>query len=477
MNPAAPDVTQLRDRLHAVGQDHLLNFIDDADERQHAALLAQLAALDIERLPELVETYVNNAPAFDASKHDIAPPVSVSHADPSWDRAEARAAGERIIRAGQIAALTVAGGQGSRLGYDGPKGCFPGTPVSKKPLFRCLAEWILRARADHDVSIPWYIMTSPLNDTTTRAFFAEHHHFGLPERDVVFFQQGAMPAFDIRTGKVLLADKHTVAASPDGHGGTLKALHRSGCLDDMRARGIEHISYTQIDNPLARVIDPVFIGLHADPTRSSAHMSTKAITKTDPAEKVGVLCNVDADTAVIEYSDLPDHLANQRDPDGQLTYRAGSIAIHMIARAFVETLTATGDLDLPFHRAVKKMPCVDPRTGAPIEPAEPNAVKLEMFIFDALPKAERSFVYEVDRIDEFAPIKNADGKDSPASSAAIQTERAARWLEHAGAAVPRRADGAPDCTLELSPLTATTPDELDKARNLRDIEPGAHEAI
>jgi UDP-N-acetylglucosamine/UDP-N-acetylgalactosamine diphosphorylase len=315
-------------------------------------------------------------------------------------------------------------------------------------------------------------MTSPLNDRATRDFFAEHGHFGLPREDISFFRQGAMPAFDIETGRILMAGKDRVATSPDGHGGTLKALARSGALGDIKDRGIEHISYVQVDNPLARVVDPVFLGLHATSAESSAEMSTKAIAKTDPSEKVGVLCRIDGRTGVIEYSDLPDELAAARDADGRLTLREGSIAIHLIASSFVDRLTSAGDLDLPFHRAEKSMACIDPETGESVEPAGKNAVKLEMFIFDALPKAERSLVYEVDRLDEFAPIKNAEGADSPASSAKLQTERAARWLESRGVSVPRGERGEPDCRIEVSPLTATRAEELDEGELPERIEPG-----
>ena len=469
---ASRNAERLRERLEAVGQAHLLNFYDGLDPQQQDSLLGQIAALDIEALPKLVADYVERKPAFDAAEHDIKPPTSIAHDDPSWDRDRYRSEGETLLAEGKVAALVVAGGQGSRLGYDGPKGCYPGGAVTGKPLFRCLAEWILHARQRFGKPVPWYIMTSPLNDQQTRDFFREHDFFGLPQADVTFFTQGTMPAFDINTGKVLLAAKDTVATSPDGHGGTIKALLKSGALDDLASRGIEHLSYVQIDNPLARVIDPVFLGLHAKAQGSSAEMSSKAIAKTEPDEKVGVLCSVDGRTGVIEYSDLPADLAARRDESGRLTLRAGSTAIHLIGRRFLETLTASGEVDLPFHRAEKNMACIDPDSGLPADTEDKNAVKLEMFIFDALPKAEGSIVYEIDRVDEFAPIKNAEGKDSPATSARLQTERAARWLESRGVSVPRTPEGEPDCTLEVSPLTATGPDQLSPGAIPDAIKPG-----
>jgi UDP-N-acetylglucosamine/UDP-N-acetylgalactosamine diphosphorylase len=467
----------LRDRIATVGQEHLLNFVDELTPEQLGAFVAQLETIDFERVPRLVEEYVNAKPTFDAAQHDITPPTAFAFDDPSWNRDRFYDRGAELISDGKVAAFTVAGGQGSRLGYDGPKGCFPGGAVTGKPLFAMLAEWVLWARKRFETDIPWYVMTSPLNHQTTIDFFDEHAHFGLPREDVVFFQQGAMPSFDMRTGRILLKSKGEIATNPDGHGGSLRALHTSGALADMRSRGVEHISYVQVDNPLARVIDPVFVGLHAGAEGSSAEMSTKVIAKIDPAEKVGVIADVDGKTGVIEYSDLPDDLAAKRSDNGDLFLKAGNTAIHMISVDFVERLNQGGSLGLPFHRAEKKVPCIDPDSGTPINPAEPNGVKLEMFVFDALPLTTGSIVYEVERVDDFAPIKNAEGTDSPASSKALQTERAARWLEARGVAVPRTADGSPDCTLEISPLTATCSEDLPGDAMPREITPGQSLAL
>jgi UDP-N-acetylglucosamine/UDP-N-acetylgalactosamine diphosphorylase len=240
----------------------------------------------------------------------------------------------------------------------------------------------------------------------------------------------------------------------------------------MRSRGIEHISYFQIDNPIVRAIDPVFLGLHAAAPDSSAEMSTKIVRKTDPSEKVGVVCRTERGTEVIEYSDMPVELSEARNADHTLRFCAGSIAIHAMSVAFVERLNA-GGFGLEYHRAVKKVPHVDLGTGEIVQPAAPNAVKLETFVFDALPLCRSVVVYETDRVEEFAPIKNAEGADSPATCAAIQTERAARWLSRAGVDVPRKADGTPDCVLEISPMTALWPEDLRGSRVPARIERGA----
>jgi UDP-N-acetylglucosamine/UDP-N-acetylgalactosamine diphosphorylase len=290
---------------------------------------------------------------------------------------------------------------------------------------------------------------------------------------VKFFPQGVLPSLDIKTGKVLLAAKGEVATNPDGHGGSLKALMVSGAIREMKERGITHISYFQVDNPSVRVLDPVFLGLHAMNKESSAEMSSKMVPKVAPEEKVGVFCKARGKVEVIEYSDLPMELQKERVADGSLRFLAGSIAIHAIGVEFVERVSNDPKLQLPYHRAEKKIQCVDPETGAAITPTANNGVKLERFVFDALAFAKDSIVYETDRVEEFAPIKNATGADSPETSRGLQTLRAARWLERAGVAIPKRADGSVDCVIELSPRTACFEEHVKEMKLPRAIERGA----
>ncbi len=457
------DFDTIRAQLEAIDQAHVLTFYDDLDEGGRRELLGQLGALPLDRVAGWVEKHVVGAgdPAPDASR---AEPVASYPADPEaphrpWDAGAIRARGAEIIGAGKVAAFTVAGGQGTRLGFDGPKGAYPATPILRKPLFRVLAEQILASESRFGTSVPWYIMTSPLNHAATQQLFAESGFFGFDPRNVRFFSQGVLPSFTPE-GKLILATRSRIATNPDGHGGSLLALHNSGALADMRRRGIEHISYVQIDNPLAKVIDPEFVGLHAAAEDSSGEMSSKMVAKAEPGERVGVFAKLDGRVHVIEYSDMSEEQAGEREGDGRLRFNAGNIASHMLGVGFVEGLTAGGDFALPFHRAKKKVPYVDLSTGEPVEPDEPNAIKLETFVFDALPRCSSSVVLEVERVEEFAPIKNAEGKDSPATSKALQVERGARWLEAAGCAVPRDDAGSPACTIEISPLEALGPDDL-----------------
>ncbi|MCC6322382.1 MAG: UTP--glucose-1-phosphate uridylyltransferase [Phycisphaerales bacterium] len=474
--PPPPDLTDLRARLKSVGQSHVLNFHDRLDPVAQRALEAQIDAIDLESLPSLIDRYVKTRPQFPLPEA-IQPAPYFERGGSGWDIGAARKRGQDLLRSGRVAAFVVAGGQGSRLGYEGPKGCYPAGAVTGRPLFHVMAEAILGAKDRYAVRVPWYIMTSPLNHAATESFFKEHGFFGLNPEDVRLFQQGVMPSFDAATGRMLLASPGEIATNPDGHGGSLKALHTSGSLADMRRRGVEIISYFQVDNPIVNALDPVFIGLHADKSVSSGEMSSKMVPKANAAEKVGVFCSSGEGprkgrVEVVEYSDLPAELAQATNTDGSLRFVAGSIAVHLLGVGFVEKLNTDARFELPYHRADKKVPCCDPTTGEPQSPQANNGVKLERFVFDALPLCERSVVLETDRTEEFAPIKNATGADSPESCSRIQTERAARWLEAAGVKVPRKPDGSPDCVLEISPRRATTAEELKAGERPASVERG-----
>ncbi|MBE6381116.1 MAG: UDPGP type 1 family protein [Lentisphaerae bacterium] len=441
---------KLIDRLIAAGQSHLIKFFDTLDEAGQQRYAAELAGIDWDLLQELIKSHVMQKPVIDLPE-DLTPapyfPLQPrSEAEKSY-YLQADAAGEELLRTGKVAALTVAGGQGSRLGFDGPKGTYPIAPVSGKTLFQYFAESLLSASRKYNTTLHWYIMTSVVNDGATREFFADNNYFGMSRDQIHFFTQGFMPAIGY-DGKLLMSSTGSLALSPDGHGGTLLALRKSGMLDDMKMRGIEFLSYFQVDNPLVPVVDKRFIGLHK---LENSEMSAITLAKTNAFEKVGNFCVADNRLYVIEYSDLPEALATQVDENGQLKFIAGSPAIHVISRSFVERLTASGRLQLDWHRADKKIQCID-SNGQSVNVTEPNGVKLESFIFDALKLADKTMIFEADRKEEFAPTKNATGVDSVESCRAMLIDRDARRLERCGVTVPRRADGSPDVTVEISPL-------------------------
>ena len=466
--------TGLFDRLKNAGQLEILRFWDELDEAGQQKLAGQLAGINWAELPGLIRDYVLNKPRT-VIPDDLAPaaffPLVPKDAATRELYRRAAAAGEKALRDGRVCCLTVAGGQGTRLGFDGPKGTYPIGPVSGSSLFSYFAGAIRRAGVKYGRRLSWYIMTSLLNRDATVEFFERNAFFGLDPDQVFFFTQGTMPAIGY-DGKLLLGARDSLALSPDGHGGTLLALRKSGALERMEREHTEIISYFQVDNPLVKMCDPLFIGLHE---LENSDMSAIMLAKTGPREKLGNFCVSGGRVHIIEYSDLPDELAEKRNPDGSLAFVAGSPAIHMISRKFVAELTAEGVLKLPWHRADKKIPTVD-ASGNPVKPESPNGVKLESFIFDALPLAKRTMILEGDRKEVFAPTKNATGVDSAESCRQMLIDRDARRLEAAGVEVPRKADGSVDAMIEISPAAVLDDEDARAyvaAHRITRIEPGA----
>jgi UDP-N-acetylglucosamine/UDP-N-acetylgalactosamine diphosphorylase len=317
-------------------------------------------------------------------------------------------------------------------------------------------------------------MTSHANHDATEAFFKAHAHFGLDPARVHFFRQGRMPAVDLN-GKILLETTASIAMSPDGHGGSLRALARGGALDLMDREGIDTLSYFQVDNPLVRGIDPAFIGWHL---LRGSEMSSKMVPKAYAAEKVGHFCVQNGRLIVVEYSDLPKTLQDETDPaTGRLRYLAGSIAIHILDTKFIRRVAAGGSgLALPFHRADKKIPTVD-AAGAPVKPEKPNGVKFEMFVFDAVPFAKNAFVIETRRADDFSPVKNAEGLDSPKTCRDDQLRQFARWLKAGGAALATDSTGLPSVTVEVSPLFGYDEDSFADSWKKLNTKPAVTEGL
>ena len=425
----------LQRHLDAHGQGHVLAHWERLDPHAQAHLAAQVLALDLAQLSQLFRQGERQ------TQRDLAhlQPVEPLALDPA-----ARPLGEQTLRQGQCAVLLVAGGQGSRLGFEQPKGMYPIGPLSGKSLFQLHAEKVLALRRRYAAEVPFLIMTSPATHQATEAFFAAHGYFGLPAESVWFFQQGTMPALEVQTGRLLLETPGSLFLSPDGHGGCLMALAGSGLLGRLKQRGVRTLFYLQVDNPLVAIADPIFLGMHR---QHQAEVSSKCVAKRDASERAGVFAQSAGRCYIVEYSDLPAELATQTTPDGRLRFWAASPAIHLFEVSFLERMTAEQGRAMPFHVARKKVPHLDDP-----QPQTENALKFERFIFDVLPHAQRWLVVETRREDEFAPLKNAQGHDSPDTVRAALLAQATRWLEQAGA----KAQGA----VELSPLFALDADDL-----------------
>ncbi|MDX2039171.1 MAG: UDPGP type 1 family protein [Isosphaeraceae bacterium] len=461
---ATPPDPALVERLERFGQSGLLAHWDGLGPADRATLVEEIASIDLERLDRLIERFVKTKDAAEAGFDPATvEPIEVARLPQTdGERSGRRLAtdlGESVLAAGEVGVLIVAGGSGTRLGFEGPKGTYPIGAVSGSSLFQIHAEKIRALGRKYGRVVPLYIMTSPENHEATVAFFESRDRFGLEH--VRFFTQGQMPAVDAKTGAVLLSAPSRVALAPDGHGGTFDALAAPApgggpsCLEEMRSLGLRTLFYFQVDNPLVKIADPAFLGLHRS---VDAEMSFKVIEKLAPDERVGVVVKAAGRPLVIEYSDLPPALAERRGPGGELELWAGSIAIHLLELDFIDRIVS-GSVELPFHKAVKKVPHF-PKPGSAVFPLWPNAIKFERFIFDALPLAERWAMMETDRAIEFEPLKNAEGPDSPASVRARMTELFAGWLEAAGARIARDETGNVPFPIEISPLFAFSGSEL-----------------
>ncbi|MFC1758654.1 UTP--glucose-1-phosphate uridylyltransferase, partial [Planctomycetota bacterium] len=367
------------------------------------------------------------------------------------DESAAIAAAEQALRSGELGVVLVAGGQGSRLGFPHPKGMYKIGPVSERSLFQMHVDQIKALRARYGAPIPLYVMTSPATHEETVEYFRTNNDFGLAKNDLHFFCQGTMPAVDLETGKVLLAAKDTVFASPDGHGGMLSAFTKAGCLVSASERGVKQLFYFQVDNPLVSICDRRLVGYHL---LKQSEMTTQVIAKIDPLDRVGNVVVVDGRMMVIEYSDLPESAARRTTESGELELWAGSIAVHVFDVDFLERSANVAD-SLPFHRANKSVPHIND-VGELVEPTTPNAIKFERFIFDLMPAAKNALVVEAETDRIFAPLKNASGaeKDTPETTRAAIARESRRLLEAAGVTV------AADVLVEVNPLVALDADQL-----------------
>lgn len=456
---AVPDKEALLAHLAPIGQTHLLAFWDELDAAGRARLAEQVRAIDPALYLKLRGEFMRRQQdggqgSFWAALSARAEPPPAMRRDGSgapFTPEEARQAGCALLRAGKVGMILVAGGLGTRLGFDLPKGMFPLGPLSGRSLFQMLIEQLLAVGRRHGVSIPLWVMTSPATDKVTRQFLQQHDWFGVAREDRGVFCQATMWAVDAQFERILLEDRDSLFLGPDGHGGMLAALVRSGALDEARRRGIEHFFYGQIDNPLLQVCDELFLGSHV---LAGSEMTTQVVPKRDPLERVGNVVMIEGKVHVIEYSDLPEAIARQRNADGSLRLWAGNLAVHAMDAGFLARCAAAPDA-LPFHYARKKVGCLD-ASGRRVEPAQPNAIRFERFIFDLLPLARRALVVEADPAEAFAPVKNSDAEatDNPRTARAALMALHRRWLREAGIRV------ADDVPVEINPLWASTPAQI-----------------
>jgi len=433
--------------LQQYGQDHLVDHYSGLSSQHKRDLLHKTNQCDVHLAFELYKEFHSKKDAA-AMERTFEPPQVITI--PKNDREqkiidEARAAGEAMIRQQKAAVLIVAGGQGSRLGYEGPKGTFPISPIKSKTLFQLFAEQVISLSRRYGTTIPLLIMTSRENHKDTIGFFHAHSFFGLDPEAVYFFQQGMLPTIT-PDGRLLLKNDGSFVANPDGHGGSLKALHDCGLLEKLTELGYEELFYCQVDNPLVKIADPVFLGLH---TMTGADASTTVVRRREINEKVGLYVYANGRDAVVEYSDIGEGYMSALDEDGDILYWAGNTAIHIFSLGFIQRLTGHGFV-LPYHCAQKAIEYTD-HTGKSFTT---DVWKFETFVFDAIPFAGKTCCMEVVREEEFAPVKNKSGPDSPETVRKAMVGLYRSWLQKAGA------DVGPDARIEIGPLFALDAVEL-----------------
>ena len=411
-----------RERAERHGQEHIFRFWHRLTDEEKLKLLEDSEKVDYGSINELYEECVRGRKPEKFDK--LEPPYFVSKYPPNEQTILAKIAGEESIKRNELGIILVAGRQGSRLGYDGPKGCYPGTQLTKKSLFQIFAERIISSEKKYGVIFEWFIMTSNENREPTEKFFEEHNYFNLSREQIHFFNQDSLPAIDTN-GKIILKSKNEIFFSPNGHEGIYDALKNAGMINLMKSKGIKYLSYIQIDNPLSQLVDPIYLGYHI---LSDSKITPKVVSKRHAHEAVGLVVKANNKQRIIEYVVLSKEDAERLDEKGALLFRHGNTAKFMMNVDFVEQVTH--NKLIKFFRSLKKVPHVD-ENGNLVFPDKPNAYKFESFSFDPMPSV-RSVAVEVRREEEFAPIKNATGEDSPEISYKMQNELHKEWLLHAG---------------------------------------------
>lgn len=418
----------IESNLKKYNQVHLLKFFGNLTSEQQVSFLSELSTIDWGSLMKIYEEQVQTQIDADGKvkpsaklSEDLLRPLVAECIDGNLRANKEsieryRSIGLSEIAEGRVAALVMAGGQGTRLGVNYPKGMYNIIPESNISLFHLQFKRIQNVMKASNAKKPitYYVMTSIATTEATKEYFEENNYFGLNDNQVVFFEQNNIPSFDFG-GRVLLDQYGKLAKSPDGNGGIFDVLHDRGIIQDMKDRGIEHLHVHSVDNALVRVCDPVFMGYCIS---KGVDAGAKVVEKTDPSEAVGTICNYDGKFKVIEYTEIPTHLAQLREPQtGRLVYNAGNICDQYFKVQFLDSIK---DQPLEYHLAIKKIPHIDLTIGERVKPEQPNGIKLEKFIFDVFKLTDKFAAWEVIREDEFSPVKNAPGtaKDNPETALA-----------------------------------------------------------
>lgn len=404
-------LNEIKMKVASYGQEHLIKFVDELNEQESEILLNQIENIDFELISKLYNERNNIS-----NLEDVIEPLGYVDKLKLTNKEieEYTNLGESVIVNGELAFATLAGGQGTRLGHNGPKGTYMLGINPDKSLFEIMCDSLKLAKRKYNVYIPWYIMTSRENNNDTISFFEDNNYFGYPKEMVKFFKQEELPMLQA-DGKIMLESKYKIKEAADGHGGIFEAMHKNNIIQDMEAKGIKWVFIGGIDNVLLKMVDPLFIGLAKD---KKVKIAGKSIVKANPEEKVGVFCKRNGKPSVIEYTEITQEMAYDCDAQGELLYGESHILCNMFS---IEALKQIENEKLPYHTAFKKSAFLDD-SGREIIPITPNAYKFETFIFDAFNKFDDMLIFRTLREEEFAPIKNKEGVDSPETARKLYKE-------------------------------------------------------
>lgn len=394
---------ELKEKVEKYGQEQVLNNYDKSDETTREDLAEQIQRIDFEKLNKLYEQTKNEV----SFENDVIEPISYVDKEKlsQEDYEKYLEIGETAIRNGEYSIVTMAGGQGTRLGHNGPKGTFDIGLDSHKSIFEILTDSIKAESEKYGVTIPWYIMTSKENNDDTVAFFENNNYFGYDKNAVKFFQQGKLPMCD-ESGKIILNEKGLIKEASDGHGGIFQSMKRGNVTEDMKQKGVKWAFVGPVDNVLVKMVDPILLGIMID---KGYPAGGKSVVKANPSEKVGVFCKRNGKPGVVEYTEISKEMAERTDANGELVFGESHLNCNMFS---VDAIEMVANKDLPYHIAHKKASYLD-ENGNLIVPEKPNAYKFESFIFDAFDMLSDMAILRVKREEEFAPVKNAEGTDSP----------------------------------------------------------------
>ncbi|XP_002162681.2 UDP-N-acetylhexosamine pyrophosphorylase [Hydra vulgaris] len=451
---------QLESLLRPYGQEHLLTFWNELSEDQQLNFEKDLRSIDFSCISDLKKCTDELAKESDTDElieclpEDICVKKSAASLELQqkwWDD------GLKQISEGLSAVLLLAGGQGTRLGVSYPKGMYNVGLPSGKTLYQIQAERILKLQQLAEVKyskpsfIRWYIMTSEATLSATCEYFALHNYFGLKPENIVIFEQNLVPCLTF-DGKIILASKDHIAKSPDGNGGLYGALLKNNIIDDFEKHNVKNVQVYCVDNILVKVADPSFTGFCIE---RGLECCNKVIEKTDPKEAVGVVCKLKGKYQVVEYSEISKETAEKRSSDGRLLYKHSNICLHYFTVEFLKKVISEHLNELPYHIAKKKIPFVDLSSGVYVEPKSPNGIKLEKFVFDVFPFSSNFAVFEVERSEEFSPLKNGPSESvcSPSSCKNDVSDLHLKYLLNAGA-ILKQENGKTDFLCEVSPLVS-----------------------